>query len=495
MGYRAAIPLVCVFVGLLLMNLFPGLQPVEVTTAASTTGYLDMPFYYKPLNASAPLVQTPTGEKPQSKLWYNDGRWWASLFNTTSGNYHIYWLNLTYQTWIDTGTVLDTRAETKADCLWDGTYLYVVSGGGADLSGAGTRYPWPAVLYRFSYNAAAKSYTPDFGPITVRDGGAETIVLDKDTTGKLWVTYTQNNKVYVNHSLASDSDWNPAAAMVVPTTDPKWTSLSPDDISSLVAFDGKIGVIWSNESPGQFAGSSDTAFYFAYHVDGTADAIWSSRAIYRQPSAADDHINIKSLQADPAGNIYAMVKTSFNAVGSPQLLLLVAKKQSGTYTWTPYVESVREDKQTRPILLIDTENRKLYVFTSTESGGYIYYKSTSLSTIQFSPGPGTLFMTKNGYALNNLTSTKQTVNSGSGIVVMASHDNEAQVDNATLDYYFHNHIAISPVVPVGTATPTATARPATPTATATATPLATPTATATPRPYEGGTIYIPLMER
>jgi hypothetical protein len=136
MGYRAAIPLVCVFVGLLLMNLFPGLQPVEVTTAASTTGYLDMPFYYKPLNASAPLVQTPTGEKPQSKLWYNDGRWWASLFNTTSGNYHIYWLNLTYQTWIDTGTVLDTRAETKADCLWDGTYLYVVSGGGADLSGA-----------------------------------------------------------------------------------------------------------------------------------------------------------------------------------------------------------------------------------------------------------------------------------------------------------------------------------------------------------------------
>jgi hypothetical protein len=28
-------------------------------------------------------------------------------------------------------------------------------------------------------------------PVTVTNGGMKTIVLDKDTTGKLWVSYTQ----------------------------------------------------------------------------------------------------------------------------------------------------------------------------------------------------------------------------------------------------------------------------------------------------------------
>lgn len=470
MRYRAAIPLLSLIIGLLLANLYQSPQPVAVTTAASSYGYMGPGYFYNQ-NPSSPtkppsVVRTPTGEKPQSKLWFNDGIWWADMINNVAGNHHIYRLDLPTQTWVDTGTVLDTRPQTKADCLWDGTYLYVVSGG-FDLNAPNA---YSAQLYRYNYDAISNAYTLDFGPVLVRNGGAEAIVLDKDTTGMLWITYTQNSKVYVNHSRAADYDWDATAAKLIPGAPTAATTVSPDDISSLVAFDGKIGVLWSNENPGQFNNSNDTAFYFAYHVNGTPDTSWVSGPIYRQPSAADDHINIKSLQADPSGSLFAMVKTSYNDTTAPQLLLLVAKKNGGAYSWNTYVESTHNDNQTRPMLLINTSQRMLHIFTSTEGGGDIFYKTTSMDNPSFAnqPGRGTLFMTQSGYALNNITGTKQTVNTASGIVILASHDNDTGgADSVEVDHYFHNYINLN------TTGPTTTPNPLTPTSTPR--PTATPT--------------------
>jgi hypothetical protein len=479
MRYRAAIPFLSVLIGLLLANAIHITRLVAVTTAAGVPGYMDMPFYYKPASAAQPLVQSPTGEKPQSKLWFHDGSWWGNLFNNVAGNYHIYRLNRNTQVWEDTGTVVDTRPETKADVLWDGSHLYVASGGGSDPSGQGTRKALDAVLYRYSYNATTKTYSKDFGPVTIRTGGAETIVLDKDSTGKLWVTYTQNSKVYVNYSRTSDADWNTTALLLnVSGTNP---NVSPDDISTLVAFDGKIGVLWSNQNDG--------TFYFAYHADGTAAAIgatpvnWTGRIVYRQSNAADDHLNIKSLQSDSSGNVYAMVKTSYNELGSAQLLLIVGRKQSSGYDWSVYIESYRQDAQTRPLLLIDNENRDLYVFTSDEGGGNIFYKKTRMDNIQFASGKGTPFMSAIGFALNNVTSTKQSVNAATGIVVMASHDNESKIDSSAADYYFHNYLPLNSVWP--TATPTRT-------------PSVPPTPTVTPSPPPGDSdqrVYVPVVQR
>src|SRR5262249_20389530 len=293
------------FLGLLsillltLMNVQRGGDLVPITHAFNPSGYIDFSFYDPSIpgnNTSADLIQTPSGEKPQSKLWYNDGRWWADLFDRTTANYHIYWLNWATQQWIETGTVLDTRPQTKADCLWDGTHLYVVSGGGRDPSGSGTTRANDGWLFRYSYDATTKAYTldPGFPATNVRAGGAETIVLDKDTTGMLWVTYTQNNQVWVNHSQGSDSSWG--TPFLIPASGVN-TTVSADDISSLIAYDGKIGVLWSNQTNG--------TFYFAEHIDGTPPTSWTGRAAIQQPNLADDHINIKSLQADPSGNIFA----------------------------------------------------------------------------------------------------------------------------------------------------------------------------------------------
>ncbi|MFQ5857926.1 MAG: hypothetical protein ACE5LU_20160, partial [Anaerolineae bacterium] len=88
-------------------------------------GYLDFPYA---VSAGDP-VDAPTGEKAESKLWWNDGFWWGSLYNNYADEYHIYRLNWGTQTWEDTGVALDDRRGSKADTMWDqdAQKLYVVS--------------------------------------------------------------------------------------------------------------------------------------------------------------------------------------------------------------------------------------------------------------------------------------------------------------------------------------------------------------------------------
>ena len=170
---------------------------VGAASAVDDVGYRDFSF-------DATSVVAPTGEKPQSKLWFNDGTWWASMFNRTAEEYHIYRYDRATHTWGDTGTLIDERNTSKADTLWDGSHLYVATAGGCE-----NHSPHSARILRYSYDAVTKRYSLDPGfPVTgISNGGMEAIVLDKDTTGKLWVTYTQNRKVYVNRSLSTDQTW------------------------------------------------------------------------------------------------------------------------------------------------------------------------------------------------------------------------------------------------------------------------------------------------
>jgi hypothetical protein len=406
--------------------------------AAGDIGYRDFSF-------SAADVTAPTGEKPQSKLWFNDGLWWGSLFNRTAEKYHIYRFDRAKQTWSDTGTVIDDRNSSKADVLWDGSRLYIASASPTSTSSAAS-----ARLLRFSYNASTKRYTLDAGfPVVVNNGGVEAIVLAKDTKGKLWVTYTQNSKVYVNRSIGSDTTWG--TPFVLPV---KGTSVSADDISAVIAFRGNIGVMWSNQI--------DSAVYFATHRDGDPDSSWqAARTALQGPKEADDHINLKAMQADASGQIFAIVKTARNEEANPNpnaplIRLLVLRTDN---TWTNYVFGRVADDHTRPVVMIDRTNRQLYVFaTAPETGGAIYYKKTSLDTISFAAGRGTPFIQRStDTRINNATSTKQNLTSTSGLLVLAS--------DTSSGYYVHNMIGL------GT--------PPTPTRT----PLPSPTPTLTPGGY------------
>ncbi|HWR34649.1 MAG TPA: hypothetical protein VN622_02120 [Clostridia bacterium] len=145
---------------------------------------------------------------------------------------------------------------------------------------------------------------------------------------------------------------------------------------------------------------------------------------------ADDHI---SLKATSDGRVFAAVKTSYTGSSDPLVLLLV-RNTAGQ--WSSYTFGRKSDHHTRPIVQLDQQNGRLYVFaTSPESGGTIYYKTSSLSSISFPTGLGTAFIKSTTEAnINDATSTKQNTNSTTGLLVAAG--------NVTVRYYFHNSFGL-----------------------------------------------------
>lgn len=390
--------------------------------------------YGRPSISYSGVANPPTSDKPQSKLWWNDGSWWADMWTTGSG-WHIYRLDRSANKWVDTGVRNDTRATTLADTLWDGSHLYIASHV-VTLSEDGTPKPslsgQPAKLYRYSY--AAGRYTLDAGfPTIITNNSSESMTIDQDSTGAIWATWTQvagnsssgfTNTVYVNASSPGGTAW--PAPFVLPVTNPR---PAPDDISAVISYaKNKIGVMWSDSLSG--------AMWWATRTDGTsamATSSWRVQPAVQGKGQADDHLNLKALLADPSGRVYAAVKTSLDTTSTdralPQLELLVFKPGTGSFTRSTI--ATVGDCVTRPQILLDTQNSKVHAFhTAPTTGGCsfsgaagsIYEKTASMDTPVFASGRGTpVIQDSASDHINNVTTTKQAVNSATGIVVMATN--------------------------------------------------------------------------
>ncbi|MGH3922936.1 MAG: hypothetical protein ACRDTT_08730, partial [Pseudonocardiaceae bacterium] len=253
---------------------------------------------------------SPSGSKPQSKLWLNDGLWWASMFDTVSKDFHIFKLDTSTQKWTDTGTALDDRTNSRADVLWDGSKLLVASHVFSESPASGT----PSRLYRYSYSSASKKYTLDAGfPTQINNVKTETLVIDKNSgsSARLWATWVQDNKVFVNSANADGTGWG--TPFVLPVSD---ATVAKDDIASLVSYGGnKIVIVWSNQT--------NSNVYYSVHVDGQPNGTWAQTRVASggAPGIADDHISLRSLQ-EANGKVYAAVKTSLSNSNDPLNLLL-----------------------------------------------------------------------------------------------------------------------------------------------------------------------------
>jgi uncharacterized repeat protein (TIGR02543 family) len=384
---------------------------------------------YRDLSYSTADIAEITGEKPESKLWWNDGYWWASLWSNTAIKYRIHRFDVAAQSWIEVGPDIDDRDRSLADALWDGEKLYVAShiySSHAGITGTSNS----ARLYRYSYNSAADTYSLDAGfPILINSSKSETLVLDKDSTGRLWITWTEGGKVYVNCSQGSDLTWGTPFILPVQSSD-----VDLDDIATLIAFNNHIGVIWSNQL--------DLKIYFASHRDGEAETLWQAREVaLEDPSlgaVADDHLNLK-MTDDSGGNLYVVSKTSLSGSTAPGVYLL---KRTFGGSWSSYVVARRADDYTRPIVVLDDENREAYVFAKSDYGvpGTIRMKKVGFDNPAFPAGVGTAFIqSTTDNAINNPSSAKHNVNSTTGLLVIAS-------DGGTR-YYFHNYLALPSTAP------------------------------------------------
>lgn len=397
-----------------------GLAAAPLVAGAVEAGFVD---------ASYAGATAPTGQKPQSKLWHADGRWWGTLFNSATGDFEIYRYTWSTHTWATTGVVVDERQSSFLDALWTGDKLYVATAGTSTTTSAHA-----ARVVRFSYDTATGTWSRDTGfPVTITNGGVKAIVIDQDSAGVVWITYTGANRVRVAHSTDGRT-WT--APEQLPFAEA--AGLTSEEISSVVAYDGnKIGVAWSDQTRG--------AIWFATHQDGAAFNQWTLDVIYQRPEGSDDHLNLKALVADPTGRVLAVSKTSLNASADP---LIVVHALAADGQWRSAVYGRVTEQHTRAVLAIDATNRVVHVFAAAPccSGGVIYHKQSPIDALSFPPGLGTPFIASAAHPeFNNPTTTKQPVTAATGLVVMASDDQTR--------FYGHNRIDLG-APPVDTVPPT-----------------------------------------
>ena len=268
-------------------------------------------------------------DKPQSKLWVHNDSWWACLNNNT--NVAIY--KLVNGSWVHKlnlqAAVVPFERGGTSDVLWDGTNLFVAIWGSSTSK-----------IYKLSYDEGTDNYTllAGFPASLSMVAGSETIVIAKDSIGRLWATYEAGGQIRVAWTTSGDhTQW-------IGTPHAVFGTVLADDISTIVAFKGKIGVLWTDQNNWRVG--------FRWHSDIASPTAWSSVEYARNEfGCVDDHI---SMAADSQGRIYFVSKDIFDAVW-------VGRRDTDG-TWTVTTGASGLDCGTRPILQLDEASNKMYVF-------------------------------------------------------------------------------------------------------------------------------------
>ena len=373
-------------------------------------------------------VKDPTQDKPQSKLWVKDGSWWGLLVSTAIGQVTIHEL-MPNHTWRDTGVVADTRPTSTADALLVGNDLFVAS-----RSSSGS-----VKVGKFTFTAGTRTWAPAGSAKTLIGTGARSMTVALDSAGRLWATYAAGTGIYIASAPVATLTWT--TPVLLPVAD---ATVSTDDISGIIAFSGKVGVLYSDQQ--------SNAMRFAVHVDGAPADQWTTETIYDGPGSADNHMNVKALVDDPQGRVFAAVKTSYDTVGVPTTSPLIqVLRRSSSGAWSVATAGTVADKLTRPQITLDPQrNRMILLMTGPTGGGSIYYKTSSLDTLSFSGGRGDVFMEWPGASLNNVSTTKDAVTTATGLVALASDE--------TGKRYYHAELSLDEG-PTPTPTPTTTQPP------------------------------------
>ena len=413
----------------------------------------------------------PSSDKPQSKLWYTDSTWFAGIFlyqtsPTPKSEFRIYRLNLGTQSWVDTGTVVDTRDTSHADYLWDETSqtLYVASVPLIPNATPTTTADDGIKVFKYTYNASTNTYAAVAGfpkdvpgtasvPSTTR-GGAPTVTIALDSTGDLFTVWPRDTEVRYSHSEDGGATWTAAAQLPAQAGNPIKGSLlnESNDTAAVIAFQSKVGVMWSDHSG---TSAADQGYYFAVLDAGSDPTVGGDWSLEKLPTlvvnapgeVADNHINMKTTSD---GRVFMVGKTgkdTLNCATNQSQPLIEFFQRTASGTWSTHLVGTVGDCNTRPQLQISEELETAYVFlTSPNGGGVVYRKSAPLTgpeafkfrgaadtTIQ----KGTPFIqSATETQIDDASTTKQVVSSATGIVVLASN-----IAN-TGKYYFHNTLTL-----------------------------------------------------
>jgi hypothetical protein len=203
-----------------------------------------------------------------------------------------------------------------------------------------------------------------------------------------------------------------------------------------VAYDDRIGILWSDQTAG--------AFEFASHRAGDDPSIWSHEKAISGPAAADNHISLVRVRqpGQTSDTLVAGVKTSMGdhgEVSTSPLIEVLVRTPAGH--WSASTAGTVADRLDDPVLQVDQATKTLHLFASRD--GAIVMKSASWTDPRFAPGAGSLFINGIGANLYDPTGTADPVTAQSGLVVLAS--------DLAGKTYRHGELALGAPTPVSSA--------------------------------------------
>jgi hypothetical protein len=272
-------------------------------------------------------VANPTQDKPQSKIWYAQGSWWA-------------WLAVRGGSGVWKRTSAGWRRETALDGPLQGLPGQADVWSGGNAVGAVLVEPKRLAFVLLKWDRQTASYRLGAEPARFAmpdEAGKpdlETATIARDARGRWWIAYGWRRRVWVRVSRDRDgTQWHPPA-VISPH------EIHEDDICAAAALPGGVGVIWSDQNR--------EAVYFRL-LRGPNPSSWRPVETAAQGGkTADDHFNL-AVAAD--GALWAATKNSVDQAGQPQLVL---RKRSPRGEWSdlPYGPRTLTEEPTRPIVLL-----------------------------------------------------------------------------------------------------------------------------------------------
>ena len=351
------------------------------------------PKSYEGPTYTSQIARPPTVEGNQSKLWFHAGAWWALMVEPTGRVVRVFQL-LPDHTWRPTAAVVNADAFDAGDAVTDGANVHVV-----------TRRSNGWLTYvRLTFDPAAGDYTA--GPsVLVTDKGLRAPGdIAKDTTGRLWISLDTAAGLNVTTSGDGGQTWSDANTLA------GISSSSNAESAAMIAYDDKVGVLWSDPLSG--------SFQFAWHQDGADPFTWT-RETARSGTRLGAHTSLKRVDGENGDILAAAVTLVPPDVGAaPETLMIEVLVRTPDGRWTSTPVSTVADQLDEPALLVDATTRTLRLFAAQDDD--IVVKEASVEDFRFEPGPGRVFLQGEVGRLFSPSVSKDPVTARTGMVVLAS---------------------------------------------------------------------------
>jgi hypothetical protein len=360
----------------------------------------------------------PTSEVAQSKVWFHAGSWWGALVAEGTNEYRIHRLDWDEQRWVDTGVFIAERHGTLPDTLAYGDQVAIATGGTDPRGRRG------AAILRYTYVPETESYELDADfPVTLTTSPATSLTIARGADDRLWASYISAGQLYVTRTDGDDHLWQEPAT-------PEGADDLQQDAAVLFAFGETVALIWSHVV-------NDQIIFATPIITGDGPARWDEQQVVVEGLRyADDHINVAVMPGEDGSRLFLAVKTSLDERDNanrldPQVVLLVREPDG---TWRQHLVSRVDDRHSRPIVLLDPASRIVYVVANAPfGGGGIYLKASSIDRLSFPVGLGTPLIEKeDAPRVSSPTSTKQLLEPGMGLVVLASDSLTGEYHHAVL---------------------------------------------------------------